>query len=464
MAEALKVFSPFDKHLITELPASNTADVEDSLSLAYSVSKDRSKWLPANERIAILEKTVGLLQGKKELLARQAAEEGGKPLIDSRVEIDRGIQGIKAAIAALYNLKGEEIPMGLTSASKNRLAFTFREPIGVVVAVSAFNHPFNLIVHQVIPAIAVGCPVIVKPALLTPISCLNLVNTLYEAGLPGEWCRVRLTDNELSERLVTDSRVAFFSFIGSARVGWGLRAKLAPGTRCSLEHGGAAPVIIEPDADFDDAVPLLAKGGIYHAGQVCVSVQRVFVHDSVVARVADALAESVAAMKVGDPLNDKTEVGPLILEREVNRVEEWVKEAVDGGAEILCGGQRLSETCYSPTVLLNPSKGAKVSTQEIFGPVICVYSYANRLEAVERANSLPYAFQSAVFTRNIDVALDMAKRLDASAVMINDHTAFRVDWMPFGGRRYSGIGTGGIANTMQEMTQEKLMVIKSSVL
>lgn len=463
MPEIVKVFSPFDKHLITELPMSGAADVEDALATAYSLGRDRSRWLPAYERIAILEKTAALLQGKKELLARQAAEEGGKPLIDSRVEIDRGIQGIKVAIGALHNLKGEEIPMGLTPASKGRLAFTFREPIGVVAAISAFNHPFNLIIHQVIPALAVGCPVIVKPALLTPVSCLNLVNTLYEAGLPKEWCRMLLTDNELSERLVIDPRVAFFSFIGSARVGWGLRSKLAPGTRCSLEHGGAAPVIVEPDADFSDAIPLLSKGGIYHAGQVCVSVQRVYVHASVVARVADALAECVSAMKVGDPLNDKTEVGPLILEREVNRVEDWVKEAVAGGARLLCGGQRLSETCYSPTVLLDPPRDARVTTQEIFGPVVCVYTYTDRLEAIERANSLPYAFQASVFTKNIDIALDTVKRLDASAVMVNDHTAFRVDWMPFGGRRYSGIGTGGIAYTMKEMTQEKLMVLRSQV-
>lgn len=461
MPGALKVFSPFDNHLIAELPMHYAGDVENALADAFSLSLDRSRLLPAYERIAILEKTAALLQARKETLACQAAEEGGKPLIDSRIEIDRGIQGIKVAIGALYHLAGEEIPMNLTPSSKNRLAFTFREPIGVVVAVSAFNHPFNLIVHQVIPAIAVGCPVIVKPALTTPISCLNLVNTLYEAGLPKEWCQALLADNEASEKLVTDPRVAFFSFIGSARVGWGLRSKLAPGARCSLEHGGAAPVIVEPDADFSDAVPLLAKGGLYHAGQVCVSVQRVYVHDSVISGVAAALADCASAMKVGDPLSDKTDIGPLILEREVDRIDAWVKEAASGGGKILCGGQRLSATCYSPTVILNPPKDAKVSAQEIFGPVICVYSYSERLEAIQRANSLPYAFQAAVFTKNLDIALDTVKRLDASAVMVNDHTAFRVDWMPFGGRRFSGIGVGGIAYTMKEMTHEKMMVLRS---
>ena len=442
----------------------SAADVENALTAAFSLSSDRARWLTAYNRISILEKTVTLLQDKKERLAREATEEGGKPLVDSRIEIERGIQGIKVAISSLHQATGKEVPMELTPSSRNRLAFTFREPIGVVAAVSAFNHPFNLIVHQVIPAIAVGCPVIIKPALVTPISCLNLVNTLYEAGLPAEWCRALIIDHETAEKLVTDPRVAFFSFIGSAKVGWGLRSRLAPGTRCALEHGGAAPVIVEPDADFSDAVPLLAKGGFYHAGQVCVSVQRVYVHDSIVSRFADSLVAFARQMKVGDPLDDYTEVGPLILEREVERVDEWVREAASGGGKILCGGKMLMETCYAPTVLLNPPADARVTRQEIFGPVICLYPYTDRLDAIRQANSLPYAFQSAIFTKNIDVAMDTVKRLDASAVMVNDHTAFRVDWMPFGGRRFSGIGTGGIAYTMQEMTQEKLVVIRTPAL
>jgi len=439
-------------------------DVENTLMSAFSLSSDHTRWLTACDRVSILEKTVTLLQDKKERLAREASEEGGKPLVDSRIEIERGIQGIKVAISSLYQITGKEVPMELTPSSKNRLAFTFREPIGVVAAVSAFNHPFNLIVHQVIPALAVGCPVIIKPALVTPISCLNLVSTLHEAGLPPEWCRALIIDNEMAEKLVTDSRVAFFSFIGSAKVGWGLRSKLSPGTRCALEHGGAAPVIVEPDADFSDAVPLLAKGGFYHAGQVCVSVQRIYVHDSIVSNFADSLVKVTRQMKVGDPLDDYTEVGPLILEREVDRVDEWVREASSRGGKILCGGKKLMETCYTPTVILNPPTDARVTHQEIFGPVICIYPYTDRFDAIRRANSLPYAFQSAIFTKNIDVAMDTVKRLDSSAVMVNDHTAFRVDWMPFGGRRFSGIGTGGIAYTMQEMTQEKLVVIRTPAL
>ena len=224
------------------------------------------------------------------------------------------------------------------------------------------------------------------------------------------------------------------------------------------------PVIVERDADFKELIPSLLKGGFYHAGQVCVSVQRVFAHEAICADLAKQLAEKASQLVVGNQMDEKTEVGPLILPREVDRVEDWVSEAVEAGATLLCGGKRISETCYAPTVLLNPPLDAKVSTLEIFGPVVCVYSYTDREQAIEIANSLDVHFQAAVFTKDLDVALDCVKKLDATAVMVNDHTAFRVDWMPFGGRDSSGIGMGGIQYSMHEMTREKLMVIKSSVL
>ncbi len=461
MPEPLKVLSPFDGHLISEIEWDDAKKLEHMLSTAHRLAGYSDHAIPVPQRIAILEKTANLVEAKAEEFAKQAAEEGGKPLIDSRVELDRAVQGIREAARSISQLTGREIPMNLTASSMNRMATTRREPIGVVAAVSAFNHPFNLIVHQVVPAVAVGCPVIVKPALTTPLSCFNLVNCLYEAGLPKEWCQVLLCDNEVAEKLVTDSRVAFFSFIGSAKVGWHLRSKLAPGTRCTLEHGGAAPVIMDADADVKDALPLLAKGGFYHAGQVCVSVQRVFAHESIVDAVADGLTDLAKKLVVGDPTHAATEVGPLILAREVDRVAEWVEEARDAGAKVLTGGKKIGSSCYAPTVLLNPPDQVKVSREEIFGPVICVYSFQDRLEAIERANQIPYSFQAAVFTRNINTALDSAKRLHAAAVMVNDHTAFRVDWMPFAGRNTSGLGVGGILPTMLEMTEEKMIVVRS---
>ena len=464
MTKRLKVNSPYDGHLITEIDLHDADQVESALETAFQLAKDYDKTLPAHQRIEILEKTADLVQAKAEEFAHQAAEEGGKPLVDSRIELARAVQGIREAAQSVNQLTGHEIPMNLTASSMNRMALTIREPIGVVAAISAFNHPFNLIVHQVIPAVAVGCPVIVKPARATPLSCLNLVQCLYEAGLPREWCQAVVCESSIAEKMVTDARVAFFSFIGSGAVGWKLRSKLAPGTRCALEHGGAAPVIVDHDADLEDTLPLLAKGGFYHAGQVCVSVQKVFVHESIVDAFAKGLVELAEKLVVGDPLDEKTEVGPLIQEKEVDRVDQWVKEAQDEGAKILTGGKKIGATCYAPTVILNPSDKTNVSAYEIFGPVINIYSFKDRLEAIARANLTPFSFQAAVITRNVDTALDTAKRLNAATVMINDHTAFRVDWMPFGGRKASGLGVGGILPTMMEMTEEKLLVFRSKLI
>jgi acyl-CoA reductase-like NAD-dependent aldehyde dehydrogenase len=254
------------------------------------------------------------------------------------------------------------------------------------------------------------------------------------------------------------------TFIGSGRVGWDLRSKLAPGARCSLEHGGVAPVIVAADADIENALPLISKGGFYHAGQVCVSVQKVFVDKSIARGFAERLAAMAGLLKVGDPTLPDTEVGPLIRESEVKRVDEWVREAIARGAEALCGAKAISSRCYAPTVLYNPPDDVRVSTHEVFGPVVCVYPCDNIDEAIARSNSLPYAFQAAVFTRNLDTALRATKRLDAATVMVNDHTAFRVDWMPFAGLKESGLGVGGIQYTMEDMQIKKLVVIRSKEL
>jgi len=460
----LKVFSPYNGKIIKEIPMVGAEEVEDALTVANGLFNDRSKWLPAFRRVEILERAAQIMSTRVEILTKIAAEEGGKPYIDSEVEVQRAINGVKLALNYIGQMKGEQIPMSHTKSSANRMAFTFREPIGVVSSISAFNHPLNLIIHQTVPAIAVGSPVIIKPALTTPLSCLAFMEILIEAGLPDGWCQVIVCENDAAEKLVSDERINYLSFIGSAKVGWYLRSKLSPGTRCALEHGGAAPVIVEQDADVETMLPALLKGGFYHAGQVCVSVQRVFVHESICEEVANKLAQMASDLIIGDPLDKKTEVGPLILPRELDRVEEWVNKAVSKGAKVLCGGKRISDTLYEPTVLLDPPGDVNVSTQEIFGPVICIYSYSDRNIAIDKANSLPYAFQAAVFTSNLDTTLDTVKKLNATAVMVNDHTAFRVDWMPFGGRDSSGIGMGGIPYSMNEMTREKMMVIKSDVL
>jgi acyl-CoA reductase-like NAD-dependent aldehyde dehydrogenase len=459
----LQVVQAFDRAPIAEIATDDATALEAKLVAAQRAFRDRDGWLKPHQRMAILRRLAGLVEGRRDHLAMQIAREGGKPLPDAIIEVTRAIDGIHNAADELRNLAGREIPMGLSPAAADRWAFTTREPIGIVAAISAFNHPLNLIVHQVAPAIAVGCPVIVKPAGTTPLSCLDFVALVHEAGLPEAWCQSFIPETtELAEKLATDPRVAFLSFIGSAKVGWYLHSKLAYGARSALEHGGAAPAIVDRSADLDTIIEPIVKGGYYHAGQVCVSTQRIFVHQDIAGEFTERLVARVKALRVGDPVLKDTEVGPLILPKEVDRIASWVDEAVQAGAVLATGGGRLSETTLEPTVLLAPPADARVSQLEIFGPVVCVYPYRDLDDAVAQANSLPVAFQASIFAKDIDIAMRAANHLDASAVMINDPTTFRTDWMPFAGRRESGHGTGGIPFTMRDMTQEKMILMRRS--
>ena len=457
--EVLTVNQAYTGAVLAELDMHDGAQVDAMLSTAKALHQGGC--LPAHERIVILQKLSELVANEHEDFARLIANEGGKPIRDARVEVTRAIDGIRIAIAEIQNIEGYEVPMDLTAAGAGRTAFTIMEPIGVVVAVSAFNHPLNLSIHQVIPAIATGCPVIIKPASVTPLCALRLAELIKEAGLPEGWVQVALTNRENSEKLVTDPRVGFFSFIGSAKVGWYLKSKLAPGTRCTLEHGGVAPLIFDEYADEDGFVQGVVKASMYHSGQVCVSVQRVYVPENRASEMAQKIADVAAKQVVGDAINEDSDLGPLILPKETDRIETWVNEAVEEGAQLITGGKRINKVSYEPTVLLNPSKDSKVSTQEVFGPVVCVYGYQDIEDAIEAANSLDVSFQSAVFSDNVSTAMDVAKKLEASAVMINDYTTFRVDWMPFGGRKHSGYGIGGIGYSMKDMLEHKLLVIKA---
>ena len=457
----LQIVQPYDQTPIAGIETDDAAALERKLRTARDLFANRDRWLKPHERVAVLRRLAELMEGRREHFAMQIAREGGKPLADARIEAVRAIDGVRNAADELRTFSGREIPMGLSPASDGRWAFTTREPIGVVAAISAFNHPLNLIVHQIVPAIAAGCPVIVKPAEATPLSCLDLVALVREAGLPEAWCQTLITaDTALAERLATDPRIAFLSFIGSARVGWYLHSRLAPGVRSALEHGGAAPAIVDRSADLDALIEPVVKGAFYHAGQVCVSTQRLYVHDAVFDVVTERLVARVAALRTGDPTREDPEVGPLIRGREADRVEAWIGEAVAGGARLAIGGGRLSSTILEPTVLLDPPAEARISREEVFGPVLALYRYQNLDDAIARANALPTAFQASVFAGDIDVALRAADRLDASAVMVNDPTTFRTDWMPFAGRRTSGYGTGGIGYTLRDMTQEKMVVLR----
>ncbi len=457
---SLEVTSPYNCEVLANIDIQSHQDAEQMISLAQQRLRDRAFWLTHEQRLKVLHRLAELMRLEEDELAMTIAKEGGKPLTDAKIEVIRAIAGVELAAHELMSvLQGQEIPMELTEATQQRVAFTQKEPIGIVVAISAFNHPLNLIVHQVVPSIATGCPIIIKPSELTPLSCLKFCQLIQKAGLPDGWVQPIVCDVNVAEWLVTHREINFFSFIGSAKVGWMLRSKLAAGVRCALEHGGVAPVIIDENADISRAIPSLIKGGFYHAGQVCVSVQRIFVPDAKLQELSQVLTEKTLELTIGDPSVATTNVGPLILPREVDRIHQWVTEAIDGGANCLAGGYKNEHNIYQPTILTQPATNAKVSTHEIFGPVICVYGYNDVQQAIQQANSLPFAFQAAIFTQNIDHAIKWSKQLDASAVMINDHTAFRSDWMPFAGRRQSGYGVGGIGHTMQDLLMHKMTVI-----
>lgn len=459
----LDILSPYDRQLIEAIPMHDWAVADAALNEARSVLADRSQWIPAYRRAEILLAAATRVESDSESFAHLIAREGGKPITDARIEVQRAILGLRYAANHMSEaLRGEDIPTGLNAASLGRSLHVTREPIGVVVAISAFNHPLNLVVHQVAPAIAVGCPVIIKPALTTPLTCLKLIEILHECGLPSPWCRALILSNDVAETLATDARVNLLSFIGSAKVGWHLRSKLAAGTRCVLEHGGTAPAILLPYANQDEALPALLKGGLTHAGQVCVSTQRVYLPWAEAGHIARKIGEMAESYVVGNPINDNTQIGPLIHPREVQRVHSTVMQAIAAGGKLMCGGQPISETLYQPTILFDPPADALISREEIFGPVICVYGYDDLDDAIKRANSSRYAFAASVWGRQHDDIRYACERLNASHIMINDATSFRLDWMPFGGRGASGLGVGGLPYTMRDYTQAKMVVDRVS--
>lgn len=461
----LKVYSAYKPdHLIAELPRINREEAYRKLQRAQDYFLDRQNWLPAHERIRILKIACRLVNERSDELAKQAALEGGKPLVDSKVELARAVNGIEVAIQEMNQLTGEEVKMGVTSSSANKMAFTRYEPCGVVLAISAFNHPFNLIVHQVIPAIAAGSPCLVRPASSTPLSCVSLVEILHEAGIPQELCTLLLCEREVAQEIVSDPRIRFMSFIGSAEVGFHLNSKLSPGAKATLEHGGVAPVILCEDANLKEAVPGLLKASFYHAGQVCVSAQRIYIHENRKNEFLDDFVRAAKELRTGDPLSEETEVGPIISKDEIERIDQWVQEAIELGGELLCGGNRLGESCYESTVILNPPQNCKLSQFEIFGPVVAVYSYDELDSAFSQANALPYCFQASLYTESYHTAMKASTSLKAMTVLINEHPAFRVDWMPFGGSEKSGLGMGGIGNSIRDMSLEKLIIFHSSEL
>lgn len=452
--------SPYDGSELALVARADDEAIETALANAERAFHRFMKDMPAFRRAEILYKTADLIHENQEELAHLIAEEGGKPLKDARVEVARAVNTTKMAGDEALQLNGETITMDRAAGTENCVAYTFRVPVGPVLAISAFNHPLNLICHQVCTAFAAGNSVVVKPASQTPLSCHRLVQFLLEAGAPADAISVVTVSGSKGDILVQDRRVRFITFIGGEDIGWEIQKKAQPGVRMALEHGGIGSAIFDKDGDLKLAIPSILRGAFYHAGQVCVSTQVLYIHSSRYEEVCEKLREGVLKLKVGDPRQSDTDIGPLISIKDIERIDTWVKDAVRKGAKILSGGEKIGKSCYAPTLLKDTTDNMLVSCKEVFGPVLCLRSFEDLEHVYESLNSLPYAFQAALYTNNIHLAHAAAKKIETKAFIVNDSTAFRVDWMPFGGIKRSGLGVGGTRHAVRDMTEERLVVIR----
>jgi acyl-CoA reductase-like NAD-dependent aldehyde dehydrogenase len=415
--------------------------------------------LPAHERAAILDRVAGLLAERHDEVARTICAEAGKPLKAARVEAARAVSTYTMAAAEARKLAGDVVPMDASPAGEGKLALTLRVPVGVVAAISPFNFPLNLVAHKVAPALAAGCAVVLKPAGQTPLSALLLAELELEAGLPPGWLNVVCGPaSEIGDVLVEDERVKLITFTGSVPIGWKLRERAAR-KRVNLELGNATPVIVAADADLEDAAARLAANAFSFAGQSCISVQRIYVERAAYDAFVGAFVPRVEALVVGDPADEATDVGPLIAESERERVLGWIEEARAAGAEILTGGT-LEGSLLRPTVIAEAPQEAKVSCEEIFGPVCTVGPYGTLDEAIALANGTRFGLQAGVFTRDVKAALRAARELEFGGVTVNEAPTFRADQMPYGGVKDSGNTREGPAYAIREMTEERAVVFQ----
>jgi len=455
---SIEVRSPFDGHEIGRVPACGPEEVERAVGAAVSARAEGP--LPAWRRAEILDTAARLLRERIEDYARTIAEEAAKPIKTARIEATRAVSTFTFAAVAARELAGEMVPMDAADVGEGKLAFTLRLPIGVVGAISPFNFPLNLVAHKVAPAIAAGCPVVLKPASQTPFSAIKLAEMLLdECGLPPGHLRVVTGGGgTVGNALVDDERVAMITFTGSPEVGWAIRQQ-APRKKVGLELGNNAPVILEPDADYVTAAKKISVAGFSHAGQSCISTQRVYVHESLADTFVGELVPHVEALRVGDPLDEETDVSALISEPERDRVKAWVDEAIAGGARVATGGD-VRDGVMLPTVLTDVAPEMKVCSQEVFGPVVAVQTYRDLDEALALANTTRYGLQGAIFTADLGVAMRAARELDFGGVLINEVPTFRSDQMPYGGVRDSGNTREGPRYAVHEMTEPRLVVIQ----
>ncbi|MBV8256488.1 MAG: aldehyde dehydrogenase family protein [Actinobacteria bacterium] len=451
----LEVRSPYSGEVVGRVAKGGADEARRAVDAAASALE---RPLPAHERAAILDRVAALLRERHEDAARTICAEAAKPIKTARVEVSRAISTFTFAAVEARKLVGEGIPMDASEAGAGKLAFTVRKPVGVVGAISPFNFPLNLVAHKLAPALAAGCPVVLKPASQTPLSALLLAELEQEAGLPEGWLNVVVgPSSAIGDVLVEDDRVRLITFTGSSGVGWGI-AERAARKRVRLELGNSTPVIVAADADVEAAATKLAGNAFSFAGQSCISLQRIYVERPVLADFLARFLPKVEALTVGDPADDATDVGPVIDADNRDRILEWIAEAEAAGAQVLAGGR--DGELIRPTVLGDVPDDAKVSCQEVFGPVCVVNPYDTLDEAIRRANATDYGLQAGIFTSSIASALAAADALEFGGVTVNEAPTFRADQMPYGGVKGSGNTKEGPAFTIREMTEERLVVIQ----
>ncbi|MCU6707461.1 aldehyde dehydrogenase family protein [Paenibacillus sp. J5C_2022] len=455
------LYAPYDRALLAHVALAGRQEAEaaiDGAHAAFGAMKD----MAAHERSAILYKVAEQLSGRKEEFARLVTSEAGKPIRTARAEVERTIATYRFAAEEANRLYGETVPMDAAPGGEHRLGWTWREPLGVVVAICPFNFPLNLVAHKLGPAIAAGNTVVLKPAEQTPLSALAIAVLFHEAGLPAGALQV-ITGNgaELGEHLLADARVKKITFTGSTLVGKELKAK-AGLRKMTLELGSNAALIVEPDAPVDAIVDRCVEGAFANAGQVCISLQRIYVHQSIYRAFSDAFIARTLQLKLGDPALEETDVSVMIHEREAERIERWVQEALADGALLGCGGGRRG-ALYEPTVLLNVQPHMAVSCMETFAPVVSIMPYNQLQEAIDCVNASSYGLNAGIFTNDIDRAFRAARLLEAGGVMINDIPTFRSDHMPYGGVKESGYGREGIKYAVEHMTELKFVTLKTQL-
>ncbi len=456
-AQTVVVKAPYDGTELARLPRPTPAEVDAAVARAVAAF-DETRALPTYARVGILRRVAAALEARRDELGRTIAREAGKPIRAARTEAERASATFSAAAAALEAWAGEMLPLDVNAASVARWGVVKRVPLGPVLAITPFNFPLNLTAHKVAPAIAVGAPVVQKPASQTPLSALALRDLVLEAGWPRDAYAVLPIPGSEAERLVRDPRIPVVSFTGSGAVGWRLR-EIAPRKRVGLELGGNAAAVVHADADLDDAASRIAAGAFGYAGQSYISVQRALVHRSVFEAFRAKLAAKTGALAAGDPLDEKTDVGPMIAPSEAERASAWVAEAVAGGATVLTGGTRTGSV-VQPTILEGTAPGMKVEALEVFAPVVTLTPYDDWEEALARVNDSRYGLQAGIFTKDLGRIQRAWDVLEVGAVVVNDAPTWRADRMPYGGVKESGTGREGPAYAMEEFTEPRLLVLR----